>query len=97
MDEVEEFIRRRFPDDCRWLTGNCYYFAVILKDRFPEGEIYYDVIDGHFLFKLGIGFYDYEGHAYYDAYPTNKDFVPWDKFDEYDPIQKEVIVRDCIM
>lgn len=39
MNKIEEFINRRFPNDCNWLSGNCYYFAIILKDRFPEGNI----------------------------------------------------------
>ena len=37
MNQVEEFIQRRFPVDCNWTNGNCYYFAVILnysKDYF---------------------------------------------------------------
>ena len=44
MDEVLEFIRRRFLQDCHWRDGNCYYFALILKDRFPESRIVYDAI-----------------------------------------------------
>lgn len=44
MDPVKEFIDRRFKADCNWLNGNCYYFALILSDRFPGGTVYYDVI-----------------------------------------------------
>ena len=51
-EQVLEFIYRRFPDDCHWTDGNCYYFACILKARFEEGEIWYDAVDGHFVFKL---------------------------------------------
>lgn len=91
-NEVLEFIRRRFEKDCNWTTGNCYYFAIILKDRFPEGEVYYDVIYGHFVFQYRNQYYDWNGIVKSVGY-----LVGWDKFDEYDFLQKEVIVRDCIL
>lgn len=69
-DDVLKFINSRFPNarssDANWLTGNCYYFAVILKDRFSTKEptIYYDVIHGHFLTKIDDKLYDASGIAY---------------------------------
>lgn len=92
MNEVLDFINRRFKKDCNWISGNCYYFAVILKERFPSGEIYYDVIDGHFLIKIDDVFYDYNGINDNEYYK-----VKWEEFDEYDSNQKQVIIRDCIM
>ena len=92
IDEVLEFINRRFSIDCNWNTGNCYYFTIILKSRFPRGSIYYDVIDGHFLFKLDDNYYDWSGNVEPDGY-----LVEWEYFDEYDKLQKKVIIRDCIM
>lgn len=89
--EVIEFIQRRFPSDCNWKTGNCYYFALILKDRFPQGIIYYDVIACHFCVKIDGLYYDWEG-VYTPYIP-----IEWDKFDEYDSIQKQVIIRDCLL
>ena len=59
-DEVLEFIHRRFETDCKWTDGNCYYFALILKNRFG-GEIYYIPIEGHFVCKIGERYYDFEG------------------------------------
>ena len=91
-DSVIEFINRRFPNDSNWCTENCYYFALILKDRFPNGAIYYDVIHGHFVFKLNGKYYDHTGIVSYgDWY-----LVEWEKFDEYDKLQKKVIIRDCL-
>ena len=92
MSEIQEFIQRRFQSDCNWLSGNCYYFSLILKDRFPDGNIYYDVIDGHFVFKYQERYYDWSGEIHPECY-----LVEWDKFDEYDSLQKQVIIRDCIM
>lgn len=55
-----EFIHRRFNVDCHWLDGNCYYFSIILKERFG-GEVYYDSTLGHFFLKIGKLNYDYNG------------------------------------
>lgn len=89
-DKIEEFILRRFSVDCNWLTGNCYFFALILHDVFG-GDIYYDVVNGHFLLKCGQGFYDWTGKTADVIMP-----VKWDKFNDYDSFQKERIIRDCI-
>lgn len=91
MNEIIEFINRRFPEDSNWLTGNCYYFSLILKDRFPEGSVFYDVINGHFIFKYKDNYYDWAGIVKSNGY-----LIEWDKFDEYDSNQKQVIIRDCI-
>lgn len=91
-DEVLEFIQRRFKADCGWTTGNCYYFAIILKDRFPKGKIFYDVIYGHFIFQYKNKYYDWTGIIKPLGY-----LVKWDKFDEYDSLLEKRIIRDCIM
>lgn len=49
INEVEDFIERRFSKNCEFTTGNCYWFAVVLTTRFPKLKIYYDTINGHFL------------------------------------------------
>ena len=93
MDNVNEFIYRRFPTDNKWLSGNCYYFAVILKARFPDGTIWYDVIDGHFVFSLNEKYYDWRGQVF----PLCEHLVEWDKFDQYDELQKQRIVSGCVI
>lgn len=90
-NEVLEFIHRRFSIDCNWLNGNCYYFSVILKNRFPQGIIYYDVINGHFIFKYEDKYYDWTGIINPDGY-----LVEWDNLDNYDSLQKQTIIRDYI-
>lgn len=92
QDEVLEFIHRRFPIDSHFLDGNCYYFAQCLLLRFVDGEVLYDVIYGHFVFKYQDKYYDWSGQIEPQGY-----LVSWDKFDEYDSLQKQVIIRDCIM
>lgn len=95
MDQVEEFIQRRFKKDCNWLNGNCYYFAVILQEAFPGGEIVYDTFMGHFLYMLNGHLYDWKGicDEYYDSFEK---LIAWPSLANYDPIHYERIVRDCI-
>ena len=90
-DEVLEFIKRRFPKEANWVSENCYYFAVILNNRF-NGTIYYDVIYGHFVTRIGDSYFDNNGKV--DL--TDRVLVEWEKFDEYDSLQKQRIIRDCI-
>lgn len=87
-----EFINRRFKKDCNWLDGNCYYFALILKDKFPEGRIFYDVIMGHFVFVYNDNAYDWSGIC-----KSVELLVDWESFEEYDYLVKQRIIRDCIL
>lgn len=91
MDEVLEFIKRRFQNNCNWLNGNCYYFSIILKARFPQGIILYDAINGHFIFQYKLKYYDWSGEIHPDGC-----LVEWDKFETYDALQKQRIINDCI-
>ena len=93
QDEVLEFINRRFPKDCNWRDGNCYYFALILKDRFPESRIIYDVINGHFFVEYKDKCYDHSGEL---VSPGGAYAIYWDEFDKYDNLLKKQIIRDCI-
>lgn len=90
-EQILDFISRRFSQNCHWLDGNCYYFAVILKNRFPSGTIYYDVVCGHFIFGINGRFYDWSG----EIKPQGK-FVEWDKLGEYDELVKNRVVKGCI-
>lgn len=90
-EKILEFIKRRFPADQNWTTGNCYFFALILKSVF-FGEIVYDVTAGHFMFLGADGMcYDWNGKV-----TDHGHIVPWDDFEAYDSSQKERIIRDCI-
>ena len=91
--DILDFIYRRFTNDCNWLNGNCYYFALILKNRF-NGTIFYDVIDGHFATQIDGLKYDWNGIVKEEG---NHIYIEWDKFEEYDRLQKQRIIRDCIL
>lgn len=90
---VNKFISRRFKTDCEWLTGNCYFFAVILKERFG-GDIYYDDIFGHFAAMIDGELYDWRGQH---TKTPEEHWVKWDEYDKYDSLLKQRIIRDCVL
>ena len=67
-------------------------FLSYLKDRFKSGKVFYDTVDGHFVFLYDGKFYDWTGLIEPDGY-----LVEWGKFDEYDAVRKQRIIRDCVM
>ena len=92
MNEILEFIAKRFPEDSNWLDGNCYYFALILKDRF-NGKIYYDTVNCHFITQIKGKFYDWTGIII----PNRKEIFDWELLKELDPSHYNRIVRDCLL
>ena len=95
-DVILDFIKRRFSNDCSWTSGNCYYFALILKDRF-DGTILYDVINGHFVTLIEQYMYDWNGIVDNVYECCKKQYIIWDDFDDYDSYQKERIIQDCVL
>lgn len=97
-EQVLEFIYRRFPDDCHWTDGNCYYFACILKARFEEGEIWYDAVDGHFVFKLEDLFFDWNGTCMqYEIDERLKEHLyKWPDLKQIDEKLYKRIMRDAV-
>lgn len=66
MDEVEEFINRfksNYKNELEdlFLNNLCYYFAVILKDKFKNSTILYDYENVHFLTMINDNLYDIRG------------------------------------
>lgn len=95
IDIVETFISRfkfNYKKELEYIftSGNCYYFAVILKDRF-NGEIYYLPIENHFISKINNKYYDITGEIGFNEVPYK-----WDIYKEFDRKQYEIITRDCI-
>ena len=97
--EVLEFIERRFKQDCNWKTGNCYYFAIILSERFNQYNpvIYYDTVDGHFLCRINNIFYDWSGAVAFSDEYVSKYIKRWSDLCNEDPIWSNRIVRDVIL
>ena len=90
MDEVLEFIQRRFTKDADWTNGNCYWFARILCERFPYLRLYYEVIRGHFVAGTPSRYYDFGGINQDDEKP-----ILFEEIERDDPIWAARILRDC--
>ena len=73
-------------------SGNCYYFAVIMKERFKRGEIYYLPIENHFVWKYDGVYYDIQGE-----YGTCEKAYNWELYKKEDPVHSKKIERDCIL
>ena len=94
MAMVEEFIRRRFRPDEHWFTGNCYQFAYILKGRFPDAEIFYDEVEGHFTARISGSFFDASGRYK----PEKEDnMISFAELERSDPERYKRIVKGCIL
>lgn len=63
--------------DC-FSLGYCYWFSYILKGRFPKGEIYYDPVENHFIFKYNDCLYDISGNC-----TSNHSYDIISKWDDY--------------
>lgn len=89
--EILDFTKKFEAID--WQSGHCYYFAVMLAARF-DGDVAYNVADGHFCARIDGYYYDSLGLCFY----SDKDgtTILWKDFPEYDSLQYERIIRDCI-
>ena len=94
---VEEFIQNFHQGDFRIIdlfrNGYCYYFAVILKVRFQDGNIYYQPLNNHFIFGLNEKYYDVTGEI--DVADTET--YLWSVYAEVDKSHTKRIIRDCIL
>lgn len=90
MNKIEEFISL-FGKDERYMNGLCYWFAYILKGRFPNGDIWYDPIEVHFYYVLDNVAYDVMGKT---ALPNKS--IKWDEYQTYDTLDYQRVVKYCI-
>ena len=96
---IERFINdfKKFETDDvlvkTFTEGYCYYFVLILKHRFPNGNICY-TNPFHFIFNLDNKFYDITGDCT-DKYKP-EDIIEWDKLLNINPEKTKIITRDII-
>ena len=91
---VLDFIHKRFQTDCNWMSGNCYWFAIILTHRFPQLILYYDPIEGHFYsvdLNSSIA-YDYRG-----PHQLDPSFIRFNKLKVLDPVWYDRIIENCVL
>lgn len=91
-EKILDFIKRRFKKDADWTDGNCLWFAMILKLRFPDLDVYYLPIQGHAICGYDGKYYDWNGKYEPEEAPirlldiANADYIWFAR-----------IVRDCMM
>lgn len=88
-EKILNFIKKRFSIDNNWLTGNCYWFALILCYEFGL-QLYYEPIDGHFLAGRDKEYFDWSGKV-----KDKKDYILFKDLIEKDPVWAYHIIRDC--
>lgn len=96
--EVIEFIHKRFPDDCNWKNGNCYFFALILVGRFRNLKIYHEPVIGHFMAGDGERFYDFSGRINPDTFYTQPELFEKVTFfkESSDDSYNRALYKSCI-
>lgn len=70
--------------------GFCYWFAVILAERFSGGQILYEPVEGHFVTRIASRYYDIRGDVT-EQY-EGKEF-----YDEQTCVETDSILRGCIL
>lgn len=109
-DDVNTFISRflapgKFSDIVSarqpYLSGNCYWFAVILKERFKDylPKIWYDTLNNHFYTEICGILYDANGAFLPDKNLTIDEynsFYIWEDYKKIDRTHAKRIERDCI-
>lgn len=99
MNKIENFINKFkhvYPEAAEdlFLYGDCYYFAVILKERFSNAIIKYLIIDNHFITEIDGRLYDIRGDI--TDIVDNNQLIAWKDMKSYDELLYKRIIRDCI-
>lgn len=97
MNDINKFINefKQFGKSvikC-FTEGNCYWFAFILKTRFPEGQIVLNNLINHFAFKVNDKLYDITGCC---DNTYEGEWVSWLDYQNTEPTQAHRIMHDCI-
>lgn len=88
---IEQFIAL-FNADEKYMNGLCYWFAYILKGRFPEGDVWYEPIMNHFYFVIDDAAFDVRGQV---ELPGTA--IRWDEYENFDPLHYQRVVKYCIL
>ena len=93
---VLDFIKNFEQSKETFTQGCCYWFALILKERF-KGTIYYIPEENHFICGIGSAYHRdyYDINGIYDV--SKHSFYDWDEYEYIDFIHYQRIVRDCVL
>lgn len=94
--EILNFIKRRWIQDSNWLNGNCLWFAYILNKRFPQLQIYYLPIEGHFICGVPqeneMSFFDWRGKIIIEEEPILFESIKREDINYYNRL-----IKDCLL
>lgn len=81
-----------------YLNGGCYWFAVILKERFAtyKPTIWYDTIRNHFLTEINNILYDAAGVNPADNIYDYNEYYIWQDYKNIDPVHSTRLINQCI-
>lgn len=93
---ILQFIDHFKGSEDTFLNGCCYWFSVILYDRFFSErvvEIYYEPVEGHFITKIDNRYYDVRG----DVTELYRGKPMYNMYEMYqnDVRMYERLMRDC--
>lgn len=92
LEFINEFAKGGYQVNKCFLHGNCYWFAYILRGRFPKGRIVYNAVENHFGFKLNDEVYDIRGIV-----TDLGDWEDWGTYHLKDPKHAKRIEKYCIL
>lgn len=73
--------------------GNCYHFAIILKNIYTEGRIVHNRKINHFMLEYADKYYDITGEVKSDK----NDCEYWDTLYYTDSNDYNLLMRDCVL
>lgn len=73
-----------------FLHGYCYYFSLMLSNRF-SGTIYYLPVSCHFICCINAKYYDITGEVY-----ITEPLYIWDQYKYFDSSDYHRVVKYCI-
>lgn len=106
VTDIEDFIKNFNGTQDNFLNGNCYWFAVILIERFRffyKVDIAYNQIQNHFAMVVTIYYSDKTTNQFlFDASGLIGPMVEgdgwklWREYYSYEPTDAARVYRDCI-
>lgn len=94
MNEILDFIAnfQSVQSIHIFTEGCCYWFAYILKGRFPRATIIYNPVENHFAVRIKGCAYDITGKIKVD-----KNWYSWSRYQKLDPLDAGRVYKNCIL
>lgn len=94
IDFIEKFkFKHREELEYVFLNGNCYFFALILCERFKNAKVKLMQIENHFVTEIEGRLYDIRGDV--TEICSVPDLIDFDDLEKSDPTYYKRLKRDC--